>query len=704
MRADARLAFPVLGAWTVVIAVLGPNDGSNDGAGADTLTALAGGIALLSALVAVAATIAATVAARCGANGVARATGVLSPARDWVSAVLAGLGLTSFITCALTLSIYGHAPTHVDIAPWEGDPTSDYPWFLLWAQDLRDSLSTAASSLPGVGGQLIPGLAIGDTAAVSESLETAMKTVSLTHITAVSGANCVIVTASIMLLGAKLGLSRSWRVTWAVIALLLFVVLVTPESSVVRAAVMSTVVLVTLALGRPGSGLPLLAFAVVIMLIVDPWWSIDFGFILSVCATAGLLVLARPLALSLSRFMPQLPAMLISIPLAAQLVCQPVIILLQPQIPTYGVWANVIAGPAAPLATVTGLIACLVLPVLPPVGHVLLWISWLPAQWIGQTAMVFSTLPTPSIAWLAGIPGVALASLSSIAYLLALLHPRKPVRRVMGLGLGLSCIVYATSAFIGGLIFTARMPQDWIIAACDVGQGDAVLFRDSDHIALIDTGRKPQLLQTCLQQLGITRIDLLILTHYDLDHAGGVSAVNGKVERALVGTPQDASESAVVEGLVDGGAIVERGDKGDSGDLGNATWQVLWPAPGYSTMQGGNPGSITVRFQTPVVSAIFLGDLGEQAQNALLADSPLAAVDVVKVAHHGSGDQSAALYRRLQATLGIVSVGVDNGYGHPTQKALEMMKTAGTSITRTDQDGLILVSMVADRLSLWSER
>ena len=704
MRADARLALPVLGAWAVIIAILGPNQG----AAADTLTTIAGGIALLSALVAVAATIAATisatVAARLAASRGAPATAGVAPACHWITPLLAGLGLSSFFTFALTLSIYGHAPTHVDIPPWESDPTSVYPWFLLWAQDLRDSLSTAASSLPGVGGQLIPGLAIGDTTAVSEVLETAMKTVSLTHITAVSGANCVIVTASIMLLGAKLGLSRSWRVTWAVIALLLFVVLVTPESSVVRAAVMSTVVLVTMALGRPGSGLPLLAFAVVVMLIVDPWWSIDFGFILSVCATAGLLVLARPLARSLARFLPQLPAMLISIPLAAQLVCQPVIILLQPQIPTYGVWANVIAGPAAPLATVTGLIACLVLMVLPPVGHLLLWISWVPAQWIGQTAMVFSTLPTPSIAWLAGIPGVVLTSLISIACLLALLHPRKPVRRVMGLGLGLSCIVYAGSVIVGGLIFTARMPPDWIIAACDVGQGDAVLFRDGDHIALIDTGRKPQLLQTCLQQLGITRIDLLILTHYDLDHAGGVSAVNGKVERALVGTPQDSSESAVVESLVEGGAIVERGDKGDSGSLGNATWQVLWPAPGYSSMQEGNPGSITVRFQTPVVSAIFLGDLGEQAQNALMADSSIETVDVVKVAHHGSSDQSAALYRRLQARLGIVSVGADNGYGHPTQKALEMIKAAGTSIARTDQGGLILVSIVADRLSLWSER
>lgn len=696
MKVDARLALPVLGAWAAVVALLAPNAGSSPA----TLSGLAWLMAVIAALLAVITTL---TASSLKAPRLSRSTGA---ARDdsWVRGLLPAVALASFLTLALCLSILVHAPSHVDIKPWDKDPTGNYPWFLLWAQALREGLSGAASSLPGVGGQLIPGLAIGDTSAVSESLETAMKLVSLTHITAVSGANCVIVTASIMILGAKLGLSRTWRVIWAILALSLFVVLVTPEASVVRAAVMSTVVLITLAVGRPGTGLPLLSFAAVIMLIINPWWATDFGFILSVSATAGLLVLARPLAQSLSRFMPQLPAMLISIPLAAQLACQPVIILLQPQIPTYGVLANVIAGPAAPLATVTGLVACLVLPFFAPLGNLLLWISWLPAQWIGQTAMVFSTLPSPSVAWLAGAPGVILASLTSVAIIVMLLHPRTPVRRLLGFSVILGTGIYVVSAFVGGLLFAARIPENWIIAACDVGQGDAVLFRDGDQIALIDTGRKPEPLATCLNQLGITRIDLLVLTHYDLDHVGGVAAVNGKVDSALVGTPQNAQENGIVEDLVVGGASVERGDKGDHGELGNSTWQVLWPAPDYPSMQDGNPGSITVRVETPHFAAIFLGDLGEDAQNALMRDAPIAAVDVVKVAHHGSGDQSSALYRRLEATLGIVSVGEENGYGHPTAKALDLLRGVGTSVTRTDEHGLIVVSAHDGRLSVWSER
>lgn len=121
-------------------------------------------------------------------------------------------------------------------------------------------------------------------------------------------------------------------------------------------------------------------------------------------------------------------------------------------------------------------------------------------------------------------------------------------------------------------------------------------------------------------------------------------------------------------------------------------------------MQDGNPGSITVLLQTASLSAIFLGDLGEDAQNALMLDTPIVAVDLVKVAHHGSSDQSPALYRKLGASVGLVSVGEENGYGHPTSQALALLKDVGTSVARTDTDGLIVVSARDHRLTVWSER
>ncbi|MEG2778090.1 MAG: ComEC/Rec2 family competence protein, partial [Aurantimicrobium sp.] len=128
-----------------------------------------------------------------------------------------------------------------------------------------------------------------------------MKTVSLTHITAVSGANIAVVTASVMAIAALCGAGRRVRLVIAVCALVAFVILVTPQPSVLRAAVMAVVVMIALFSGRPGSGIPLLAFATLLMLMWNPWWAIDYGFILSVSATAGLLLFSGPLASSLNR-------------------------------------------------------------------------------------------------------------------------------------------------------------------------------------------------------------------------------------------------------------------------------------------------------------------------------------------------------------------------------------------------------------------
>src|SRR5690349_13550998 len=173
-----------------------------------------------------------------------------------------------------------------------------------------------------------------------------MKASSLSHLTAVSGANCAIITAAAFALAAACGLRRGLRVGLAVLALAAFVVLVTPQPSVVRAGAMAVVVLIAIASGRPGGGVAALSLAVVGLLVVDPWLARDYGFALSAAATAGLLLLAAPLAARLGRVMPRPVAMVLAVPIAAQLACQPILVLLDPAIAVYGVPANLLAAPA----------------------------------------------------------------------------------------------------------------------------------------------------------------------------------------------------------------------------------------------------------------------------------------------------------------------------------------------------------------------
>lgn len=651
---------------------------------------------------------------------VVRATSVIAPgARSWQAVVVSAEG----VPMDVPVMVFGASPDHrTDIgttltatarleATDPGDASAfilfpddaaevigDPPWYLDWANDLRRGFLAAASGLPGQGGDLLAGLAIGDTTAVDQNLDTAMKASSLTHLTAVSGANCAIVSGLVLLAGAAVGLPRAVRVAVALVVLVGFVILVTPEPSVLRAATMATIVLVLLALGRPVRGLPVLSLAVLGLLLVDPWLSRTYGFALSVLATAGLLLLASPLAERLAAWMPRPIAFGIAVPTAAQLACQPVILLLDPTLPTYGVVANILAAPAAPLATVVGLAACLLLPVAPPVGAALCSIAWVPAAWIAAVAGFFAGMPGARLPWIGGPVGVgALVVVSAGAVLLVLARGR--TRRITALVLALGTLVYGSGVITTRVVELLGRPVGWQVAACDIGQGDAVLFRSGTETALVDTGPDPVRLGACLDDLGVTHLQLLVLTHFDLDHVGGADRVIGRVDRVLVGPSGEPSDDELVQRFESAGARIHRASRGLTGLLGSWRWTVLWPPGGSGrTVEPGNPASIVTSFEpvgecsTGCVSALMLGDLGEDSQRRLVALGSLPHPDIVGVAHHGSADQYAETYSRLGATVGVIGVGVDNGYGHPTSEALGMLAAAGTTVVRTDTAGLILIA------------
>ncbi len=588
---------------------------------------------------------------------------------------------------------------------------AEAPAAMIVAEQLRSGLSRAAETLPGTGADLLPGLAIGDTRAVGGALDDAMKASALSHLTAVSGANCAVVVALVMLALGALRVPRAARIATAIVVLAGFVVLVTPEPSVLRAAVMATIALVALGSGRPVTGVVVLSGAVLILVLADPWLARSYGFALSVVATASILVLARPLAAVLSRVMPRALAIVVAVPLAAQWGCQPILILLAPVIPTFGLVANIVAAPAAPVATVLGLIACVVLPLVPWLGQVLVVIAWIPATWIASVAEATASAPGASIAWPAGAAGFILAVVISVATMVTTLaDQRRRLRLVAGILAVSTMILVGISAGATRLAIDLARPSNWQIAACDVGQGDAVVFRNSGAVALIDAGPDPDMLAECLSDIGVDRIDLLVVTHFDRDHVGGLPAVAGRVGDVVVGPSAGADDDAIVAGLVSGGARLHRLFAGASGRLGDARWEVLWPVDRLRAFKPGNESSVVVRFvgeecARSCLSATFLGDLGRESQAALLRTGGVAAVDVITVAHHGSASQDPALYAALRARLGIVGVGRDNRYGHPTDTALDTVRAQGTVIHRTDTDGLVLVApSMAEGLDVWTER
>jgi competence protein ComEC len=469
---------------------------------------------------------------------------------------------------------------------------------------------------------------------------------------------------------------------------------------------MAAIGLAALLWGRPVVGVTALCVAILVALMFDPTLSHSIGFALSVSATLGLLVLARPLTEIASRWMPVPVAVAVAIPLSATIACQPIILAFSPYIPVYGIVANILAEPLIPIATVCGLLSIVLSPI-PFLSDGLLAIATAMASLVAAIARTGAALPFARLPWPPGAWGVVLAAFVSLGIIGVVFQ------RWRALG-GLIAVIAATlglAATVGaGRVAWASAPQDWSWAQCDVGQGDAVLVRDAGRIALIDVGRTEAPIRECLSTLGVTHIDILILTHFDVDHAGGFGPLVGRVGTVIHGPPDGDTDVSTIERLRSGGARIVFAERGLTGTLGRLDWRVLWPSDG-NPREPGNPSSVTVLFErgaecdATCVTGLALGDLPGAEQTILRLAGGLVPIDVVKVSHHGSRDQDPELYRRIRAPVALIGVGADNGYGHPTAETLDVLAGVGSTVARSDLNGIVLVWRTSDgELRVWRER
>ena len=590
------------------------------------------------------------------------------------------------------------------------------------------------------GGELLPGFAVGDTSLVPESLDDAMLQSSLSHLTAVSGGNTGLVISALIWAVARLGAGLRVRAITAFLGLGMFVAIVGPDASVQRAAAMAAVLLAGSFGGNTRAALPALGFATLYLLATDPWQAVQAGFALSVVATGGILLLAPSIAKWLRRALrlPKVLALTVSVALSAQLACGPFLLLLQPGVPAVGVVANVLAAPAAPLATGLALLALLLGPFSAPVATATLWAASVPARWIAAVATVTSTLPGGRWSWPGGWPGALLFAGCEAAVSLAWLFAtgkiglaggaratqRAPwaqktpapfvIRMIVAMLVSSAAATVTVFTIAAPIANKLGVPKNWIVVACDVGQGDAILVRDLDRpedIALIDTGKNADALRDCLDTFEVKRIALLILTHDDLDHAGAYLSVLNRVDHAIISPDiagAQSKERQLLRGLNEAGVpfrVVRNGEQRLGDELG-PDWVILSPEtepPPTST----NAASITMLFQLGPATLLALADTGQEEQARLLHQEKLRGhtVDIVKVAHHGSRNQEPALYKSIAASWGLISVGASNGYGHPTDATLSALIESGTKPLRTDLHGNIAIVQRADgSLEPWLSR
>ena len=575
---------------------------------------------------------------------------------------------------------------------------------------LRANYVASLSGLTPDSKTLVAGLAIGEISALSPELEEQMRIVSLTHLVAVSGSNCAIVVGMVYLIAVSLRFGRAGRTVISLAALGLYVLLIGPDPSVLRAGVMAASVIVMIALGRRTWALNALAIAAIILLVADPWLAVEFGFGLSVLATAGILLLAPAMAEKLSSRMPVPLALGLSVTLAAQLFCLPLLMQLQPGLPTYSVIANLLAGPMVAPVTVLGMIALVLTPVAPPLVSMVSWIASLGTWVIEAVAIFFSGLPVAYFPWATGWPATILSVLLIFAVAAWL---RSDSVRIKQLGIGALVVVAVATISVPAAseILPKSWPlRNWSLVACDVGQGDAFVIQSQGRTAVIDVGSDDELINKCLAELKVSRIDLLVLSHFDFDHVGGIRGAieNRTVSTSIIsGFPDDRpATKEALDLLAKRKARLITAEPTISGKLGEFAWRILAPSKEATEAKDSNDASVVMIFSSPDYDLLLLGDLGEAGQQRIKnsatgilsrSDKPL----ILKVSHHGSNDQSAALHESLRPELAVISVGEQNGYGHPGKQLLDLLGRSGSQVLRTDQHGSLAISVVGGAIS-WS--
>jgi competence protein ComEC len=577
-----------------------------------------------------------------------------------------------------------------------GEPT----WLWQGAGAVRQGVRDAVARAPPDERGLVPALVDGEESPELDALAADFQTSGLTHLLAVSGSNLTLVLSFALLVARYCGVRARGLTVVGVVTVVFFVMLARPEPSVLRAAAMGVVGIAGLAAGGHRRGSRTLCVAVLVLVLLDPWLARSTGFVLSTLATAAILVCGRPWRDALARWMPPWLAEAVAVPLAAQVACTPVVVTLSGQVSLVAIAANVAAGPAVGPATVLGLAGGLVALVSDGLAHVVGAVAAAPAWWIVWVAKTAAGSRGAAVGWPSSAVGIAALVLLCAAVGVAM--QRLLARRN-------ACLAVAVVVMIAVVQPFGRIgwpPRDWLLAMCDVGQGDALAVHVGEASAVVvDTGPDPRLVDRCLDDLRVRRVPLIVLTHFHADHVDGLPGVLagrqvGQIEVSPLAEPADGA--AAVAGWADAADVpVTEAVLGESWRIGDVRWTTLGPTDatlhesGDSASPEGsvpNNASIVMRVEVDGFTMLLAGDAEPEEEDAILAAGADLAADVVKVSHHGSGRQDPVFYAQTGAAVALISVGADNDYGHPAPETVDLMESLGMRVYRTDLDGTVVVA------------
>ncbi len=591
-------------------------------------------------------------------------------------------------------------------------------------EQLRRGAAAAISvALPEPQAGLASAMSIGLRDLVPREVADDFRVSGLSHVVAISGWHIAMLGAVVASMLSSIGMRPRTLAVLAAIAA--YSVFAGASPSILRAGVMASVVLLARESGRSGSAAAGLALTVAGMLLIEPATVNDLGFQLSVAATTGLLVWSNRigswLQLRLPRRTPRWLMKSLAVSTAAQVATLPLILFHFGSLSLVAPVANLLIAPlVAPamlltaLALVAGALIGLGLP-----AFVFAPLSLVGSLVIGATislAELCAALPMATVAMPEPANLISALVAAAVVAWLALRRPGEPAApREEPSSPGMTGRVALAMAVAGiAIVLVAangtRPDGRLHITVLDVGQGDAI-FLQGPHggRALIDTGPDPNRLIALLDQRIPSwdrRLDLVVITHPHEDHIAGIAALMDRyrigeiVEPGMIGPgPGDA---AFRQRLAETGRQTRIVAAGDHLTLDGIRMDALWPLPGTVPLRPPDSGtainnvSIVLDVHFGDRRMVLAGDVEQQIDPQLLAAGIAAngkPLDVLKVAHHGSGTATTdSFVEQMHPSVAVVSAGWGNPYGHPSPATVARLQQSGARVFRTDLDGSIDIS------------
>lgn len=530
---------------------------------------------------------------------------------------------------------------------------------------VRERLRESLGRLPLVNGGVIASLALGDSAAIPRPLVELYQRTGTMHLLVISGLHVGIVTAFGFLLGRWAGLlagfsPRSGGVAAALAFAAGYVILAGAGLSLLRAFAMATAGMFALVAGRSAAPSSVLAYALALVLAVDPMAPLAVGFWLSFGAVSVLLGYfaprPRPRSWLVSALLAQLAIAVVFVPAATGITG-----LVHP----LGIGVNLVAVPVVTLLVVPLSLAGVAL-LATSMGPWLLYGADFCLSLVGEVlAFADSVAPIYVAAPGAWLPCLVLTAGACLL----------PVSRSAGIAL--------VGAMAALLLFSGRTtaPGHVDVTMLDVGQGTAVLVETAHHALIYDAGPsfpaggdagKSVVLPT-LRGRGRGYVDRLILSHSDLDHVGGAVAVLSgvRVGAVLAGEPVPGIEA-------------EPCHAGMRWRWDGIAFSVLSPPVGHAWT--GNNASCVLLIEAASTRVLLAGDIEAVVEESLAPP----VVDVLVVPHHGSATSSTQTFvARTRPGFAIVGAGFENRFGHPHPAVVERYRRVGTHILSTAVSGAL---------------